>query len=182
MKDMMAVLIQYALLLIAHRSLIENAHRLKDVSDPTKVAPDGQTIKGRMQNLCVDVAEDIRRCANTCDTYLKLVFIWFNTSPLLIVGFRKKILVKIFSGFIWEGRLLEFVEIFANRRKDFESALTIHIAVGVDNANTKLNAVDERTAELNQKCVSWTPVVWSMTDNSDQDESDDGNVPEIRHS
>jgi hypothetical protein len=83
------------------------------------------------------------------------------------VGFRKKILVKIFSGFIWEGRLLEFVEIFANRRKDFEFALTIHIAVGVDNANTKLDAVDERTAELNQKCVSRTSVVWSMTDSSD---------------
>ena len=47
--------------------------RLKDVKDATKVAPDGQTIKGRMQGLCVDVAGDIKKCANACDTYLKSV-------------------------------------------------------------------------------------------------------------
>ena len=48
-----------------------NVHRLKDVSDPKKVAPNGQTIEGRMQELCAGVAKDITRCANTCDTYLK---------------------------------------------------------------------------------------------------------------
>ena len=47
--------------------------RLKDVTDVTKIAPDGQTIKGRMQELCKDVAEDIKKCANACDTYLKSV-------------------------------------------------------------------------------------------------------------
>ena len=45
------------------------------MSDPEKVAPDGKTIEERMKKLCVDVAEDIKRCANTCDTYLKLVFV-----------------------------------------------------------------------------------------------------------
>ena len=118
------------------------------------MAPDGQTIEGRMEKLCVKVAEDIKRCANTCDTYLKLVFVSFTIFPLLIVGFRKKILVKIFAGPMWEGRLLDFVEIFTNRRKEFEFALTIHTAVGVDEANIKLDTVDERTAELNQKYVS----------------------------
>ena len=118
------------------------------MSDPAKVASDGQTIEGRMQKLCVKVAEDIERCANTCDTYLKLVLASFTISPaLLIVDFRKKILVKIFAGPMWEGRLLEFVRIFTNRRKEFEFALTIHTAVGADEANIKL-------AELNQKCVS----------------------------
>jgi len=47
--------------------------RLKDMADVTKIAPDGQTIEGRMQKLCTAVAEDIKKCANTCDTYLKLV-------------------------------------------------------------------------------------------------------------
>ena len=120
------------------------------MSDPTKVASDGQTIEGRMQKLCVKVAEDIKRCANTCDTYLKSVFASFTIFPILIVNFRKKILVKIFAGPMWEGRLLEFVEIFTNRRKEFEFALTIHTA----DANIKLDTVDGRTAELNQKCVS----------------------------
>ena len=47
--------------------------RLKDVSDPKQIAPDGQTIEGRMQKLCEAVAEDIKKCANACDTYLKRV-------------------------------------------------------------------------------------------------------------
>ena len=47
------------------------ASRLKDVTDPKQTAPDGQTIEGRMQKLCEAVAEDIKKCANTCDTYFK---------------------------------------------------------------------------------------------------------------
>ena len=44
---------------------------LNDVTDTKKIAPDGQTMEGRMQNLCEDVAEDIKKCANACDAYLK---------------------------------------------------------------------------------------------------------------
>ena len=47
------------------------ASRLKSVSDPRQEAPDGQTIEGRMQGLCEIAAEDIKECANACDTYLK---------------------------------------------------------------------------------------------------------------
>ena len=61
--------------------LIEHAYRLKDVSDPKKVAPDGQTIEGRMQKLCTDVAGDIKRCAGACDTYLKSVPVMYRQSP-----------------------------------------------------------------------------------------------------
>ena len=46
--------------------------RLEGVSGPKHVAPDGQTIEGRMKKLCEDVAEDIKKCANACDAYLKL--------------------------------------------------------------------------------------------------------------
>jgi len=45
--------------------------RLKDVTDPKRIAPGGQTIEGRMQKLCEAVAENIKECANTCDTYLR---------------------------------------------------------------------------------------------------------------
>ena len=78
---MMAVLIQYVLPSTVHHSPDRNVHRLRDVSDPKKVAPDGQTVEGRMQKLCVNVAEDIKRCANTCDTYLKLVPIAYYHLP-----------------------------------------------------------------------------------------------------
>jgi hypothetical protein len=62
--------------------------------------------------------------------------------------------VKVFAGPIWEGRLVQFVATFTKRRNEFEFALTIHIAVGVDEANIKLATVDERTAELNKKRVT----------------------------
>jgi hypothetical protein len=60
---------------------------------------------------------------------------------------RKKILVKVFAGSIWEARLLEFVYTFTKRREEFESALDIHITVDVDAADPKLDTPNERTAE-----------------------------------
>jgi hypothetical protein len=50
--------------------------RLKDVKDAKQVAPDGSTVEARIQKLCEDVADEIKECANTCDTYLKLVGVW----------------------------------------------------------------------------------------------------------
>lgn len=67
---------------------------------------------------------------------------------------RKKILVKFFVGSVWEGRLVEFVGVFADRRKEFEFALCIHTAVGVDAANLALNTLGEQNAEISQKYVS----------------------------
>ena len=64
---------------------------------------------------------------------------------------RKKILVQVLASPVWEGRLVEFVATFANRRNEFESALSIHTAVGVDEANIELVTVGERTTELDQK-------------------------------
>ena len=87
-----------------------------------------------------------------------------SSSPPSQSQFRKKILVKIFTGPVWEKRLLEFVDVFTNRRKEFEFALTIHTAVGVDEANFKLNAVDQRTVELDQKYVPRMEVIHPTTD------------------
>ena len=44
---------------------------LKGVTDLKKTAPDGTTIEGRVQRLCEDVAADIKKCAGSCDTYLR---------------------------------------------------------------------------------------------------------------
>ncbi|KAJ6481736.1 hypothetical protein C8R45DRAFT_1002875 [Mycena sanguinolenta] len=117
MKDMMAILTQ-----------------LKNVKDVEEVAPDGSTIKGRMQELSKGTANDIKACANACDTYCK-----------------KKLVVKVLKGPIWEGKLAKFVGAFTKRRADFEFALSIHTAVGVDTANRAINAVDKTTQEINDK-------------------------------
>ncbi|KAJ7126471.1 hypothetical protein C8R43DRAFT_708313 [Mycena crocata] len=116
-KDMMAVLTQ-----------------LKNVKDSEEVAPDGTTIRGRMQEIVKGTAEDIKACANTCDTYVK-----------------KKLIVKVLKGMVWEGKLARFVGIFTKRRGEFEFALSIHTALGVDAANRAISAVDKTTQEMNAK-------------------------------
>ncbi|KAJ7757039.1 hypothetical protein B0H16DRAFT_1885755 [Mycena metata] len=61
MKEMMGVLLQ-----------------LKSVKDADAVAPDGSTIKGRMQVIVVGTADDIKACFNACDTYSKKKLIAFT--------------------------------------------------------------------------------------------------------
>ncbi|KAF8214062.1 hypothetical protein K438DRAFT_995547 [Mycena galopus ATCC 62051] len=117
MKDMMGVLTQ-----------------LKNVKDAEEVAPDGSSIRGRMQDLMKGTADDIKSCANTCDAYTK-----------------KKTIVKVLKGPIWEGKLTAFVGIFTKRRGDFEFSLSIHTALGVDAANRAISAVDKTTQEMNAK-------------------------------
>ncbi|KAJ6511394.1 hypothetical protein C8R47DRAFT_732752 [Mycena vitilis] len=117
MKDMMAVLTQ-----------------LKNVKDAEEIAPDGSSIKGRMQGILKGTADDIKACANACDTYSK-----------------KRLVVKVLKGPIWEGKLVKFVGIFTKRRGEFEFSLSIHTALGVDAANAALKAVDQTTAEMNAK-------------------------------
>ncbi|KAJ6561494.1 hypothetical protein DFH09DRAFT_1160085 [Mycena vulgaris] len=116
-KDMMGVLTQ-----------------LKNVKDSEEVAPDGTTIRGRMQEIVKGTAEDIKACANACDTYTK-----------------KRLIVKVLKGPIWEGKLVKFVGIFTKRRGEFEFALTMHTALGVDAANRAISAVDKTTQEMNAK-------------------------------
>ncbi|KAJ7291055.1 hypothetical protein C8J57DRAFT_208463 [Mycena rebaudengoi] len=117
MKDMMAVLTQ-----------------LQGVKDSEEVAPDGTTIKGRMQELVKKTADDIKACANACDTYSK-----------------KKLVVKILKGPAWEGKLVAFAGTFTKRRGEFEFALSIHTALGVDAANKAIEVVDKTTQEMNAK-------------------------------
>ena len=72
MKEMMAVLVQFVLRFCLTTDLSNwLTSSLNDVSDPKQVAPDGQTIEGRVQILCETVAGDIKECANVCDAYLK---------------------------------------------------------------------------------------------------------------
>ncbi|KAJ7058048.1 hypothetical protein C8F01DRAFT_1149302 [Mycena amicta] len=117
MKDMMAVLTQ-----------------LRNVKDSEETAPDGSTIKGRMQELMKGTADDIKDCANACDTYTK-----------------KKLVVKILKGPVWEQKLIKFAGTFTKRRSEFEFALSIHTALGVDAANKTLSSVDKVTQEMNEK-------------------------------
>ncbi|KAJ7057168.1 hypothetical protein C8F01DRAFT_1257088 [Mycena amicta] len=117
MKDMMGALLQ-----------------LKSVKDPSQIAPDGSTIAGRMQGIVESTVQDIKDCANACDTYA-----------------RKKLIVKVLKGPIWEGKLADFAGVFTKRRSDFQFAMSIHITVAVDAANRGIGVVDERTQAMDER-------------------------------
>ncbi|KAJ7639351.1 hypothetical protein FB45DRAFT_1024083 [Roridomyces roridus] len=108
--------------------------QLKSIKDANEVAPDGTTINGRMQGVIHGTADDIKACGLACDTYTK-----------------KKTIVKVLTGPSWSGKLTGFAGTFTKRRGEFEFALSIHTALGVDAANRAISAVDKTTQEMNAK-------------------------------
>lgn len=72
-------------------------------------------------------AQDIKDCANTCDTYLK-----------------KTMVVKVLRSQVWDSRLASFVRIFAQRKQDFEFALIIHTAKAVDSINAEVKELNAK--------------------------------------
>ncbi len=91
------------------------------------MGPGGQTIEARMQNLVKQTADDITACGNACDAYSK-----------------KRLVVKVIKGSLWDGTLKGYIDIFAKRRKEFTFALSIHTGIGVDDANRKLDSLDSK--------------------------------------
>ncbi|GJJ12736.1 hypothetical protein Clacol_006981 [Clathrus columnatus] len=117
MRDMMKVLLQ-----------------LQDVKDVDVKAPDGTTMEARLQGLSHTTANDIKACANLCDTYTK-----------------KKLVVKVLNSTSWESRLIQYVDLFTKRKTEFQFALTIHTASGVDTANQKIDGLRTVNDDINQK-------------------------------
>ncbi|KAI0331154.1 hypothetical protein GY45DRAFT_1276344 [Cubamyces sp. BRFM 1775] len=116
-----------ASLFLEMKDMMEALLQLDNIKDRDAVGPGGMTIEARMQNLVKQTADDITACGNACDTYAK-----------------KRLIVKVVKGSVWEGTLKTYIDIFAKRRKDFTFALAIHTGMGVDDANRKLNTLDHK--------------------------------------
>ena len=98
------------------------------------IAPDGTNIEDRLKSLVERTADDIKTCSNFCDAYMK-----------------KRLLAKVLLSSLWDMKLLDFVALFAKRRREFEFELTMHTTKGVDMANGKLDAIGDATKELNEQ-------------------------------
>ena len=107
---------------------------LKDVENDKLIAPDGTNIEDRLKSLVERTADDIKTCSNVCDAYTK-----------------KRLLAKVLLSSLWDMKLLDFVELFATRRKEFEFELTMHTSQGVDKANVKLDAIGNTTMEIREQ-------------------------------
>ena len=88
---------------------------------------DGITIGDRLEGLVKETAGDIKECANVCDTYMK-----------------KRLLVKVLKGAIWDDTLKGYVQLFADRKTAFSFAVCIHTGLAVDRVNDKLDALLSR--------------------------------------
>ena len=95
------------------------------------VAPDGRNIEDHLKLLVERTANDIKKCSNVCDAYMK-----------------KRLLARVLLSSLWDAKLLEFMELFAIRRREFEFELTIRTSRGVDKANVKLDAINEQFAYI----------------------------------
>jgi len=91
------------------------------------IAPDGTNIEDRLKLLVERTADDIKKCSNVCDAYMK-----------------KRPLARVLRSALWNAKLLEFVGLFAKRRQEFEFELTMRTSRGVDKANDKLDAINEQ--------------------------------------
>ena len=110
------------------RSCLTNRiFRLKSIRDLDILGPNGTMIQARMQVLVNQTAQDIKDCANACDTYSK-----------------KRLLVRVLVGPAWEGKLVAFTSTFAKRRMEFEFSLSIHTATGVDAIKAVTEAMNSR--------------------------------------
>lgn len=80
-----------------------------------------------MQTLCEQTAGDLKACANVCDTYTK-----------------KRVLVRVLKGQIWQAKLVEWIAKFTSRKADFEFALSVHTARAVDGMSSAVDVIDTK--------------------------------------
>ena len=76
-------------------------------------------------------AEDIKTCSNVCDTYMK-----------------KSLLAKVIMSNAWDKKLLYFVNLFSERRHDFQWHLIQYTSVIVDKTNATVNDIKEQSGCL----------------------------------
>ncbi|KAI0666572.1 hypothetical protein C8Q78DRAFT_434848 [Trametes maxima] len=127
------------ILFVAMKDMMEVLLRLREI-DAAGTTPDGQTAKTRLQKLVTDTAGDIKDCANACDTYSK-----------------KKLLTKVFNSSSWDDKFKGFLTLFTERRKAFSFELELYVGKGMNDANRKLDGVDEKLNVILQIFSSLVP-------------------------
>jgi hypothetical protein len=134
MKDMMRVLLLSVLPSIHCGKL--TSYSLEGVEPDKVVAPDGGSFESPFKSLVEETADDIMKCSNACDTYMK-----------------KRLLAKVFLSPVWNEKLLGFVTLFGQRRRDFQFELTIHINQNLYKANSKLGDIAYGVKDLDEQFV-----------------------------
>lgn len=129
MKDMMSVLLRFVEIRLENKV----AHFSNRVKDLKKIKKEHEN---RLQKLTNAIADDIKACANACDTYSK-----------------KKFIVKLFRGIVWENRLAFFAGVFTKRRGELEFEFALYTSeVGID-SNTRTKHLEIMQEDIQAKYV-----------------------------
>ncbi|KAG7087297.1 hypothetical protein E1B28_013275 [Marasmius oreades] len=110
------------LLLVKVQDLMESLVQLRAIPSGQKTADQQLTVEDKLASLCARIERDIQECGNLCDTFSK-----------------KRFLVKLLKGPIYEIRLAEMGQTLEERRRELEHALLLFTARGIQSTNNTLN-------------------------------------------
>ncbi|KAF9443206.1 hypothetical protein P691DRAFT_779013 [Macrolepiota fuliginosa MF-IS2] len=108
--------------------------QLRRIRDQDEVGLGGVILKDRLQPLMEQIAQDITKCGSDCDVILKKSFI-----------------SKTLKSKFYEGRLADHATKFMDYRDQLDKALTVHITLGVDAANEKLDTQSTKLQSIEEK-------------------------------
>ncbi|KAI3609271.1 hypothetical protein WG66_010510 [Moniliophthora roreri] len=120
-------------LLLKVQDMMEVLVQLRFISPDATAQNQSFTIQDRLTSICLKVENDIKACGNLCDTYSK-----------------KRLIVKLLKGPIYELRLAEFADTFELRQKELELALMMFTAQGVHSTNVSLPKMQDTMHNTNE--------------------------------
>ncbi|KAK1231089.1 hypothetical protein PQX77_005806 [Marasmius sp. AFHP31] len=121
--------------------------QLRVIPPGTKAENQPITVETRLSSLCVKIEDDIKKCGNLCDTYSK-----------------KRFLVKILKGPIYELRLAEMGENIDERQKELQLALAMFTADGVQTLKVGVQSTEESVNMLLLFQMSRSPLERELVD------------------
>ncbi|KAF9264989.1 hypothetical protein L218DRAFT_861483 [Marasmius fiardii PR-910] len=118
-------------LLVKIQDLMETLVQLRVILSGQKAVDQNHTLEDKLALLCVKIEKDIQGCGNLCDTFSK-----------------KRFLVKLLKGPIYEIRLAEMGQTLDERQKELELALLLFTARGTQSTRETLRSVHEDISML----------------------------------
>ncbi|KAJ8088923.1 hypothetical protein PM082_014169 [Marasmius tenuissimus] len=136
-------------LLIKIQDMMGILVQLHVITPGTKAGNQPDTVENRLASLsvCVEIKVDIKKCGNWCDTYSK-----------------KRFLVKILEGPIYELRLAEVGENIDGRQKELQFALAMFTADGVQTLKVGVPSAEEIVNMLSLFQMSRSPLERKLVD------------------
>ena len=128
MNDMMVSILRCACFCSVCGSSLTSVCSLKYVRDQPLTINSGHAAVNRIKALSMTAADDIYRCFQDCDTYLRLT------------SFE-----RVFRSSAWESKLAEYVDTFQEHRAMFQTLLLEVITIEVTRISDKIDRLTDKS-------------------------------------